>query len=105
MWIGTVNTMKSKEMKFDNIKIAIIGLGCVGLPMAIKFSKKFDVVSYDTNPIRINELKNGYDATGEIQSSILNKSNCEFTINEGNLADCNVYINCEIFMRRELFNI
>jgi UDP-N-acetyl-D-galactosamine dehydrogenase len=48
-----------------NIKIAIIGLGYVGLPLAIEFSKKFEVLGFDTNKCRIEELANGIDRTKE----------------------------------------
>lgn len=73
-------------------KIAVIGLGYVGLPLAIEFSKKFEVVGYDTKESRISELKSGHDATGEVQSVILNVSTCKFTVDEDELNACNVYI-------------
>ena len=53
-------------------KIAIIGLGYVGLPLILEFAKKFDVVGYDSNKKRIDELKNGIDNTNEINSKGLN---------------------------------
>ena len=46
-------------------KIAIIGLGYVGLPLAIEFGKKYDVLGFDINQVRINELENGIDRTKE----------------------------------------
>ena len=78
-----------EQIKF---KIAVIGLGYVGLPLAIEFSKKFEVVGYDTKESRISELKSGHDSTGELQSSILNASTCKFTVDENELNACNVYI-------------
>ena len=51
--------------------ISVIGLGYVGLPVAVSFGKKTEVIGYDINQNRINDLKNGYDATGEISSSEL----------------------------------
>ena len=53
-------------------KIAIIGLGYVGLPLILEFAKKFDVVGYDSNKKRIDELKNGIDNTKEINRKGLN---------------------------------
>ena len=49
-----------------NIKIAIIGLGYVGMPLAAAFSSKFKVFGFDLNSTRINELKNGFDRTLEL---------------------------------------
>ena len=46
-------------------KIGIIGLGCVGLPLAIEFAKKYITYGFDINSSRINELKNGVDSTLE----------------------------------------
>ena len=49
----------------ENIKIAIIGLGYVGLPLAVEFGKKYSVLGFDINQTRINELTSGYDRTQE----------------------------------------
>ena len=59
------------------MKIAIIGLGYVGLPLALEFSKKYQVVGFDINNLRIEQLKNGIDKTKERTSveiqKVLNK--------------------------------
>jgi UDP-N-acetyl-D-galactosamine dehydrogenase len=52
-------------------KIAVIGLGYVGLPLARLFATKYNVIGFDINQIRINELQNGYDATLEVDYKIL----------------------------------
>ena len=87
-----------------NTKIGIIGLGYVGLPLAVEFAKKFPVVGFDINPDRINELKLFNDSTLEIENSVLKKvcvkniiylndSNGLFITKEKNdLTDCNFYI-------------
>ena len=49
------------------IGIAVIGLGYVGLPLAVAFSKKFQVIGYDSNKSRISELKKGFDKTGSLK--------------------------------------
>mgnify|MGYP001568334290 CR=1 FL=1 len=49
-------------------KIGIIGLGYVGLPLAVEFGKLFEVVGFDINVDRINELKSGFDRTKEVDS-------------------------------------
>lgn len=55
----------------ENYKIAIVGLGYVGLPLAVEFGKKFSVVGFDININRINSLNNGFDETLEIDSDML----------------------------------
>ncbi len=77
----------------EDIKIAIVGLGYVGLPLAVEFSRKYQVVGYDINKKRINELKNGYDRTNELldqQSSSL--KNIFLTNSERSIENSNVYI-------------
>ena len=55
----------------NNIKISIIGLGYVGLPLAVLFSEKYCVTGYDINPQRVDELNSGLDKTNEIDSQKL----------------------------------
>ena len=52
-------------------KIAVIGLGYVGLPLARLFATKYNVVGFDINQTRINELQEGYDGTLEVENEIL----------------------------------
>jgi UDP-N-acetyl-D-galactosamine dehydrogenase len=52
-------------MDFKEKKIAIIGLGYVGLPLAIEFGKKYKVLGFDINEVRIEELNSGKDRTNE----------------------------------------
>ena len=52
-------------MDFKDKRIVVIGLGYVGLPLAVEFGKKFEVLGFDINNIRINELRSHYDRTGE----------------------------------------
>ena len=77
----------------NKISIAVIGLGYVGLPLAVEFSKKYPVVGFDLNLERINELKKGYDRTGEINSEIL-KSTKNLSLSDKKLVieNANVYI-------------
>lgn len=60
-------------------KIAVVGLGYVGLPVAVAFGKQQEVVGFDINEKRINELKNGYDRTNEVLDEDLAKCNIKFT--------------------------
>lgn len=73
--------------------IAVIGLGYVGLPLAVEFSKKYSTVGFDKNKDRINELKNGNDKTLEISVDELKAAkNLELTFDTKDIAACNVYI-------------
>ena len=61
-----------------NTKIAIIGLGYVGLPLAVEFAKKYQVVGFDINEQRINELRDNKDVTLETTSEELDGVNVGF---------------------------
>jgi len=79
---------KSKE-----IKIAIIGLGYVGLPLAIEFGKSYKTFGFDINKSRINELLVGVDRTLEVGSKELKLSKkLKYTAKTEDIKDCNVYI-------------
>lgn len=75
--------------------IAIIGLGYVGLPLALAFSKKNKVVGFDINPERISELNNANDITKETNSDDLKyslASNLKVTSSESDIKKCSIYI-------------
>lgn len=80
-------------------KIAIIGLGYVGLPLAVAFAEKYKVLGFDINEPRIAELNNGHDHTLEVEEellkSVLNNNGGQGLYNTSkleDLVDCNVYI-------------
>lgn len=89
-------------MQHNKYKIAIIGLGYVGLPLAIEFAKKYDVLGFDINPNRVDELKAGADHTKEADLALLNevakgakegsKHGLSFSHDINSLQDYNVYI-------------
>ena len=80
-------------MNLNDIKIAIIGLGYVGLPLAVEFCKKYNVVGYDVNERRIEELSAGIDTTLEVPKKDLNKANnLKFSNKEECLKDANIFI-------------
>lgn len=60
-------------------KIAVVGLGYVGLPVAVAFGKKNSVIGFDINPTRIKELKENHDRTNEVTTEDLKVSDVEFT--------------------------
>ena len=78
--------------KSFNNKIGIIGVGYVGLPLAINFSKYYETVAYDTNKIRISELKKGFDRNLDFKSTSINKKKLTFTNTYNLLSKCNIYI-------------
>src|SRR5579864_9535758 len=59
-----------------NYRIAVIGLGYVGLPLAVEFAKKYPVVGFDINKGRVEELRGGTDHTLEIEADTLKKIRC-----------------------------
>lgn len=73
-------------------KIAVIGMGYVGMPLAIAFAKKFEVVGFDIDECKINKYKNNIDPTGEIGEEILKSTTLRFTSNEEDIKESDFYI-------------
>ena len=75
-------------------KICVIGLGYVGLPLAVAFSEKMAVVGFDINQVRIDELEQGHDRTLEVADDELLsvKNNIRYTADIKKAKDCNIYI-------------
>lgn len=77
----------------DRAKLAIVGLGYVGLPLAVEFGKTFDVIGFDISTTRIAALRSGYDETLEIPADELaSSSKLLFTDQPKDIRDCNVFI-------------
>jgi len=79
-------------MKKNNTKIGIIGLGYVGLPLAVEFAKKYPTIGFDINQQRVSELQAGHDKTLEVESNDLKKSALTYTDSIDKLSQCNVFI-------------
>ncbi|MGP5315562.1 Vi polysaccharide biosynthesis UDP-N-acetylglucosamine C-6 dehydrogenase TviB [Psychrobacter faecalis] len=80
-------------LDIKNIKIAVIGLGYVGLPLAVEFGKKHPVIGFDINQHRIEELKSGTDHTLEVSDEELaSAKQLQFSSDINELAECNFYI-------------
>jgi UDP-N-acetyl-D-galactosamine dehydrogenase len=80
-------------MNITDSKIAIIGLGYVGLPLAVEFGKKFETLGFDINQKRISELNAGRDSTLEVsESELAGTTMLSFSDNVSDLKNCNVYI-------------
>ncbi len=80
-------------MKINNTKLAVIGLGYVGLPLAVEFSKKINVIGFDINESRVSELCKGKDSTFEVnEKELVDRNNLKFTNNINLIKECNVFI-------------
>lgn len=78
-----------------SIKIAVIGLGYVGLPLARLFSTKFETIGFDLNQARVDALMEGHDATLEVSDELLQsaiKNGFKCTANIEDIRDCNFYV-------------
>ena len=77
----------------ENTKIAMIGLGYVGLPLAVEFGKKYTTVGFDINRPRIDELKSGHDHTLEVSDEELAEADkLSYTADIEDIKSCNIYI-------------
>ncbi|WP_105993033.1 nucleotide sugar dehydrogenase [Staphylococcus simulans] len=73
-------------------KIAVIGMGYVGMPLAIAFAKHFDVIGFDIDKNKINKYQRHVDPTGEVGEEVLKNTTLKFTSEEKDLADANFFI-------------
>ncbi len=79
--------------KLDNTKIGVVGLGYVGLPLAIEFSKKYSVKGFDVDSIRVSELNSGFDSTLELnEDELKNAQNITYSDRLDDIVDCNLYV-------------
>ncbi len=80
----------------ENTKIAVIGLGYVGLPLAVEFGKKFPTIGFDINKARVNELSQGKDSTLEVEDDylkdVLNNYPFKVSAHQPDIKECNVFI-------------
>lgn len=82
-------------MNTEQVKIAVIGLGYVGLPLARLFSTKFPTVGFDMNQNRVNSLMAGHDSTREVDDDLLQQAlnnGFKCTTNLEDIKDCNFYV-------------
>ena len=77
----------------NSIKICLVGLGYVGLPLAVEFGKKYDTIGFDINQPRVKELQSGIDSTLEVEPELLKTATqLKFTSTANDIKDCNVFI-------------
>ncbi|GAA6770049.1 hypothetical protein AAGS39_07890 [Flavobacterium sp. CGRL2] len=100
MSFSDLNKLKKMELK-NKVKIAVIGLGYVGLPLARLFATKYSVVGFDINESRVNSLKSGTDTTLEVEDDVLQNVLVDSpdqeiglycTTSLHDIANCNYYI-------------
>lgn len=86
----------NRPLSLNNIHIAVIGLGYVGLPLAVEFAKKYPVLGFDTNADRVNELNNGCDHTNEANlidlRAVTAGSQLQVSSSKDDLRQANVFI-------------
>ncbi len=78
--------------KNNKNEIGVIGLGYVGLPLSLEFSKHYTTIGFDIDESRINELRNNYDKTFEVSQKVLINSKIIFTNSIDKISNCNIYI-------------
>jgi UDP-N-acetyl-D-galactosamine dehydrogenase len=88
------NVFKDDILRVDDkLKLAVIGLGYVGLPLTVEFSKKYQTIGFDINENRIKELSSGFDSTLEVDSEELEAAGyLKFSSSAFDLSNCNVFI-------------
>ncbi|MGH1456370.1 MAG: nucleotide sugar dehydrogenase [Alphaproteobacteria bacterium] len=81
-------------MKYDlkKMNIAVIGLGYVGMPLAVALAKYGTVYGYDVNKTRVSELKDGWDSNREIRQNVLRTTSCKFTDELSDIKEADIYI-------------
>ena len=80
------------SVKTKKQKVCIIGLGYVGMPLAVLISKKYEVVGFDQDELKIEKFKNGVDDSNEISKKEISSSNILFTNKEKDIKNSNLYI-------------
>ena len=80
-------------MELSDLRIAVVGLGYVGLPLAVELGKKYPTVGFDVKEGRVNELKEGNDFTLEVsKEELLASENLSFTASSSDISQCNFFI-------------
>ena len=76
----------------EDLKISLVGLGYVGMPLAVAFAKKAPVVGFDVNELKIEKYLKGIDVTNEVGDEAIKASTVDFTSDETKLRNCNFHI-------------
>ena len=81
-----------EDLKERKTKLSLVGLGYVGMPIAVAFARHIDVVGFDLNEAKINLYKNGTDPTGEVGDEVISKTTVEFTADPSKLKEAKFHI-------------
>ena len=81
-----------EDVKSKKEKIALVGLGYVGMPIAVSFAKKANVIGFDINASKINLYKQGIDPTNEVGDDVIRQTSVEFTSDENKLKEAKFFI-------------
>ncbi|GAB3789559.1 nucleotide sugar dehydrogenase [Virgibacillus kimchii] len=81
-----------EDIKDGKEKISVIGLGYVGLPLAVELAKKYDVVGFDINQEKLDKYRSGVDVTDEVGDEALRNTTMTFTSDEADLKECKFHI-------------
>lgn len=85
--------LPESDLQIQDVKLAVVGLGYVGLPLAVEFGKQRSVIGFDINLARIEALKNGHDHTLEVDAEELARATgLRYTADSQDLVDANVFI-------------
>ena len=80
------------KLSINDLKIGVIGLGYVGLPIAVEFAKKYHVVGFDINKAKVDLLKQNIDPSNEIEREELTQVDLHYTCESNDLKNCNFYV-------------
>lgn len=80
------------EFDKKNIRVCVVGLGYVGLPLAIEFSKNFNTLGFDVSKKRVSDLRDGVDSTEEVATKDLKNSGLVYTKNQEDIKSCNFIV-------------
>src|SRR4051812_25773937 len=81
-----------RELIEKKKKLAVLGLGYVGLPIALEFAKSIDVIGFDINEERLKSMRKKVDPCGELSSSAFDNTAIEFTSSEEKLREASFFI-------------
>src|SRR5690625_3716993 len=81
-----------EKLQAKEEKVSVIGLGYVGLPVAIEFAKKFDTVGFDVDQEKLDKYVSGHDVTEEVGDEMLQASTLTFTSNEADVKTCKFHV-------------
>ena len=81
-----------KELVEKKKKLAVIGLGYVGLPIALEFAGKINVIGFDINEQRLEKMRKGIDPSGELKTEHFNNKSIEFTSSLEKLGEASFFI-------------